>query len=108
MFDISVLQVSSKIRTGTGQWIAEIVATAGLLLVILRAPSEKVAAMVTAYIGCAYWFTASTSFANPAAAFGRMFSDTFAGISPASVPAFVAAQFAGAGLGLIVSRYLDD
>ncbi|MBC3862616.1 aquaporin family protein [Undibacterium jejuense] len=108
MFDISVLQVSSKIRTGTGQWIAEIVATAGLLLVILRAPSEKVAAMVAAYIGCAYWFTASTSFANPAAAFGRMFSDTFAGISPASVPAFVAAQFAGAGLGLIVSRYLDD
>ncbi|MFZ6863932.1 aquaporin [Undibacterium sp. Ji67W] len=108
MFDISVLQVSSKIRTGTGQWIAEIVATAGLLLVILRAPSEKVAAMVAAYIGCAYWFTASTSFANPAAAFGRMFSDTFAGISPASVPAFVAAQFAGAGIGLIVSRYLDD
>jgi len=108
MFDISVLQISSKIRTGTGQWIAEIVATAGLLLVILRAPSEKVAAMVAAYIGCAYWFTASTSFANPAAAFGRMFSDTFAGISPASVPAFVAAQFAGAGLGLIVSRYLDD
>ena len=108
MFDISVLQISSKIRTGTGQWIAEIVATAGLLLVILRAPSEKVAAMVAAYIGCAYWFTASTSFANPAAAFGRMFSDTFAGISPTSVPAFVAAQFAGAGLGLIVSRYLDD
>ncbi|MFZ6689203.1 aquaporin [Undibacterium sp. SXout11W] len=108
MFDISVLQVSSKIRTGTGQWIAEIVATAGLLLVILRAPSEKVAGMVAAYIGCAYWFTASTSFANPAAAFGRMFSDTFAGISPASVPAFMAAQFAGAGLGLIVSRYLDD
>ena len=83
------------------------VATAGLLLVILRAPSEKVAAMVAAYIGCAYWFTASTSFANPAATLGRMLSDTFAGIAPASVPAFVLAQCVGAAIGLLISRLFD-
>jgi glycerol uptake facilitator-like aquaporin len=62
---------------------------------------------VACYIGAAYWFTSSTSFANPAAAFGRMFSDTFAGISPASVPGFVAAQLVGAGLGALVNRGLD-
>ena len=70
-------------------------------------PASKVAAMVACYIGAAYWFTASTSFANPAAAFGRMFSDTFAGISPASVPGFVAAQLVGAGLGALIHRSLD-
>lgn len=107
MFDVTMLQISTKVRGGTGQWIAEAVATAGLLLVILRAPAPKVAAMVACYIGTAYWFTASTSFANPAAAFGRMFSDTFAGISPASVPGFVAAQLVGAGLGALVHRCLD-
>jgi len=100
MFDASILQWSSKIRSGTGQWIAEAVATAGLLLVILRAAPTRVAAMVAAYIGAAYWFTASTSFANPAAAFGRMFSDSFAGIAPASVPGFVLAELAGAALGV--------
>ena len=107
MFDISLFQLSTKVRSGTGQWIAEVVATAGLLLVILRAPSEKVAAMVAAYIGCAYWFTASTSFANPAATFGRMLSDTFTGIAPASVPAFVLAQCVGAAIGLLISRLFD-
>jgi glycerol uptake facilitator-like aquaporin len=107
MFDATLLQFSTKVRGGTGQWIAEVVATAGLLLVILRAPAPKVAAMVACYIGAAYWFTSSTSFANPAAAFGRMFSDTFAGISPASVPGFVAAQLVGAGLGALVHRGLD-
>lgn len=107
MFDATVLQFSTKVRGGTGQWIAEAVATAGLLLVILRAPAPRVAAMVACYIGAAYWFTASTSFANPAAAFGRMFSDTFAGISPASVPAFVAAQLVGAFIGALVHRGLD-
>ena len=108
MFDATLFQLSTKVRGGTGQWIAEAVATAGLLLVILRAPAPKVAAMVACYIGAAYWFTASTSFANPAAAFGRMFSDTFAGISPASVPGFVAAQLVGAGLGVLIHRGLDD
>lgn len=100
MFDMALLQWSTKLRGGTGQWIAEAVATAGLLLVILRAPAGRAAPMVAAYIGAAYWFTASTSFANPAAAFGRMFSDSFAGIAPASVPGFVLAQLAGAAVGL--------
>jgi glycerol uptake facilitator-like aquaporin len=99
MFDMAIIQFSTHVRSGTGQWIAEAVATAGLLLVILRAPPARVAAMVAAYIGAAYWFTASTSFANPAAAFGRMFSDSFAGIAPSSVAAFVAAQLVGACLG---------
>ena len=104
MFDLPILQWSTKVRSGTGQWIAEAVATAGLLLVILRAPAGRAAVMVASYIGAAYWFTASTSFANPAAAFGRMFSDSFAGIAPGSVLGFIAAQFAGAGLGLAIHR----
>ena len=107
MFDATLLQFSTKVRTGSGQWIAEAVATAGLVLVILRAPAPRVAAMVACYIGAAYWFTASTSFANPAAALGRMFSDSFAGISPASVPAFVVAQLLGAGLAILIDRGLD-
>jgi glycerol uptake facilitator-like aquaporin len=107
MFDMSVLQFSTKVRAGTGQWVAEGVATFGLLLLILRAPPSRVAAMVAAYIGAAYWFTASTSFANPAAAFGRMFSDSFAGIAPASVPGFVIAQLLGAGLAVLVNRVLN-
>ena len=107
MFDLTILQWSTKLRTGTGQWIAEAVATAGLLLVILRAPAGRAPAMVAAYIGAAYWFTASTSFANPAAAFGRMFSDSFAGIAPASVPGFVMAELAGAALGLGLHQMLE-
>jgi len=99
MFDLPIEQVSTKLRTGQGQWIAEAVATAGLLLVILRAPAGKASAMVAAYIGAAYWFTASTSFANPAAAVGRMMSDTFAGIAPGSVPGFIASQLVGALIG---------
>ncbi len=106
MFDLPILQFSSKIRSGNGQWIAEAVATAGLLLVILRAPQAKVSAMVACYIGAAYWFTASTSFANPAAAFGRMFSDSFAGIAPISVPGFVLAELAGAVVGMAMDRAL--
>jgi glycerol uptake facilitator-like aquaporin len=80
------------------------VATFGLVLVILRAPAARVAAMVTCYIGAAYWFTASTSFANPAAAFGRMFSDSFAGIAPSSVPGFVVAELIGAAVAVLVHR----
>ena len=94
MFDMAILQFSTRVRGGTGQWIAEAVATAGLLLVILRAPAGRAAVMVASYIGAAYWFTASTSFANPAAAFGRMFSDSFAGIAPSSALAFILAEFA--------------
>ena len=106
MFEASILQFSTKLRGGIGQWIAEAVATAGLLLVILRAPASRVAAMVACYIGAAYWFTASTSFANPAAAFGRMFSNSFAGIAPASVPGFMAAELAGAAIGVLLHRAL--
>lgn len=104
MFDLPILQFASRVRTGTGQWIAEVVATARLLLVILRAPASRPAGMVACYIGAAYWFTASTSFANPAAAFGRMFSDSFAGIAPSSVPGFVMAELLGAGLGAFIHR----
>lgn len=107
MFDMSILQFSTKLRGGTGQWVAEGVATFGLLLVILRAPSSRVAAMVAAYIGAAYWFTASTSFANPAAVFGRMFSDSFAGIAPASAPGFVVAELLGAAVAVGVNRCLS-
>lgn len=107
MFDLSIVQVSTKLRGGAGQWLAEVVATAGLLLVILRAPASRVAAMVASYIGAAYWFTASTSFANPAATFGRMWSDSFAGIAPASVPAFIAAECAGAALGCALHAALQ-
>lgn len=106
MFELPVLQWSAHLRDGPAQWLAESVATAGLLLVILRAPPSRVAAMVAAYIGAAYWFTASTSFANPAAAFGRMFSDTFAGIAPSSVPGFITAQLVGAGIGVAVHHLL--
>jgi len=106
MFDATILQWSTKLRSGTGQWIAEAVATAGLLLVILRAPAARVAAMVACYIGAAYWFTASTSFANPAAAFGRMFSDSFAGIAPSSVPGFVVAELVGAAIGVAIHAAL--
>ncbi|WP_418318116.1 aquaporin [Piscinibacter sakaiensis] len=107
MFDLAILQVSAKLRSGSGQLIAEVVAAAGLLLVILRAPAGRAAVMVAAYIGAAYWFTASTSFANPAAVFGRMFSDSFAGIAPASATGFVLAQFAGAAIGLLIHRALE-
>lgn len=106
MFDVSILQFSSKLRSGPSQWIAEAVATAGLLLVILRAPEGRAPAMVASYIGAAYWFTASTSFANPAAAFGRMFSESFAGIAPSSVPGFVLAELVGAGIGLLLHAAL--
>lgn len=107
MFDMPLLQFSAKVRTGMGQWIAEAVATAGLLLVILRAPAGRAAPMVAAYIGAAYWFTASMSFANPAAVFGRMFSDSFAGIAPGSAIAFVIAQLVGAAIGTAAHWMLE-
>jgi len=107
MFDLPLLQTSSKVRASTGLWISEVVATTGLLATILFAASaslDSVAARIGAYIAAAYWFTASTSFANPAVTVARMFSDTFAGIAPASAPAFIAAQLIGLGLVLLVSR----
>ncbi len=106
MFDLSMLQFSTQARSGGGLYLAEAVATAGLVLVILRAAPSRVAPMVAAWIGAAYWFTASTSFANPAAAFGRMFSDSFAGIAPGDVPGFVIAEGLGAALGVLVHKLL--
>jgi glycerol uptake facilitator-like aquaporin len=117
MFDVNLLQFSHKLRggwnaagqfSGWGQWMAEAVATAGLIVVVLRAPPHKAPALVACYIGAAYWFTASTSFANPAAVLGRMFSDSFAGIAPASAPGFVLAEAVGAGLGVLLHRCLGD
>ncbi len=108
MFDLEILQVSTKIRSGGGQLLAEAVAAFGLVLVILRAPPARVAIAVAAYIGAAYWFTASTSFANPAAAVGRMLTDTFAGIAPVNVPGFIVAQLVGACAGLTLAHALRD
>ncbi|MGL4768534.1 MAG: aquaporin [Formosimonas sp.] len=99
MFDLPLVQISQHARDGGALWFSEIIATAGLLFVILRMPSDQVASGVAAYIGAAYLFTASTSFANPVAVLGRMFTDTFSGIAPHSAPMFVLAQVVGAGLG---------
>lgn len=99
MFAEPILQLSTKVRTGTGQWAGEFIATFGLVFVILgtiRHRPQAVPASVALYIVAAYWFTSSTSFANPAITVARALSDTFAGIAPADVPAFIAAQVAGA------------
>ncbi len=106
MFDLPILQTSSKIRAGWGQWIAEAVATGGLIFVILRAPAGKASSMVACTIGAAYWFTASTSFANPAAVMGRMLSDSFAGIAPGSALAFVLAQCVGGVVGMVAANWM--
>ena len=109
MFEESVLQVSAKVRTGPAQWFAEWVAAFGLVVTILltlRANASAVAASVGLYITAAYWFTASTSFANPAVTVARALSNTFAGIRPVDVPAFVLAQLAGAVSALVVCRWL--
>jgi len=107
MFELPVMQSSLHIRTGVPQWIAESVATSGLLLVVLghRRP-EDTPWMVSAWIGAAYWFTASTSFANPAITIARSLSDTFSGIRPVDVPGFVAAQIVGALVALWLGRFL--
>lgn len=102
MFDLPLLQASTHVRSGWPQWLAEVTATAGLLLTILggvRHARDKVATLVALYIVAAYWFTASTSFANPAVTLARSLSDTFAGIAPADVGGFVLAQLAGAAIG---------
>lgn len=110
MFDLAPLQVAQKVRATPGLWLGEIVATAGLVALIFTLARTGRAALsaaaVGAYIGAAYWFTSSTSFANPAVSIGRMFSDTFAGIAPASVPGFVVAQLVGAALGAGLVVYL--
>jgi glycerol uptake facilitator-like aquaporin len=109
MFELPVWQFSTHVRTGPGQWLAEAVATFGLLLTIFgcvaRAP-QAVAYAVGLYITAAYWFTASTSFANPAVTLARALSDTFAGIAPAGVAAFIGAQMAGMGAAALLGRWL--
>jgi glycerol uptake facilitator-like aquaporin len=95
LFGLDAIEFSTKDRSGTNLFASEIVATFGLVFFILRSPPAKVASIVACYIGSAYWFTSSTSFANPAAAFGRMFTNTFSGISPHDVPLFILAQFVG-------------
>jgi glycerol uptake facilitator-like aquaporin len=107
MFDLPVWQLSTHIRTGIPQWIAEIIATSGLLAVIwgCRAHKEPVTAFaVAAYISGAYWFTASTSFANPAVTMARALSDTFAGIRPIDAPGFVLAQLVALAIALPLLR----
>lgn len=109
MFDLALLQVSLKVRTGSAQWFAEFVATFGLVMTILgglRAKPEAIPVLVGLYITAAYWFTASTSFANPAVTFARSFTNTFAGIAPANIAGFVVAQIAGALVALLVCRWL--
>jgi glycerol uptake facilitator-like aquaporin len=109
MFELSILQTSIHARTGPGQWFSEGVATFGLIIAILGTlhwGTRVVAATVGLYISAAYWFTASTSFANPAVTIGRMFSDTFAGIQPQHAPAFIAAQVAGAIIAVAVCAWL--
>ncbi|HVZ43407.1 MAG TPA: MIP/aquaporin family protein [Ramlibacter sp.] len=108
MFDLPVWQTSNKLRASPGQWLAEAVAAAGLIFVVLRAPAGKASTLVAAYIGAAYWFTASTSFANPAAVIGRMCSDSFAGIAPSSALAFITAQFVGGSAGAWLSNALGE
>jgi glycerol uptake facilitator-like aquaporin len=107
MFELPLAESSLRHRVGFAQWLGEIVATGGLVLVALSSPSFKEAAWrVPAWIGAAYWFTSSTSFANPAITVGCSLSDTFAGIHPADVPAFIAAQLTGGTMGFLLVRTL--
>jgi glycerol uptake facilitator-like aquaporin len=110
MFDLDAVSIATRHRDGGGRWLGEVIATLGLLLVIFGAArtarGDRVAYAVGGYISAAYWFTSSTSFANPAVTIARMFSDTFAGIAPASVATFIAMQLAGAGLGYLLIRAL--
>ena len=107
MFSLPLIQSSLHERTGIAQWLAEFVATLGLLLVVLgHRRAEDAPWMVAAWIGAAYWFTSSTSFANPAITIARALSNTFAGISPSHVPAFILAQILGALAAIPVARLL--
>ena len=111
MFELPVLQVSRHVRSGPAQWLSEGIATFGLVLVILGTVRHRpawVAPAVALYIAAAYWFTASTSFANPAITVARSLTDSFAGIAPPGVPGFIAAQLAGALLAVLAARLLFE
>lgn len=109
MFEETLIQLSTQVRDGPAQWLSEGVATSGLVFAILaclRWGTRTVAAVVGLYISAAYWFTASTSFANPAVTIARTLTDSFSGIAAAGVPAFVAAQFAGAAAAFLLASWL--
>jgi len=109
MFDLPVLQISQTVRSGNGQWLAELVATFGLVVTILaglKFRGDAIPWLVGLYITSAYWFTASTSFANPAVAIARAFSNTFAGIRPLDVPAFIVAELIGALVAMALAGWL--
>jgi glycerol uptake facilitator-like aquaporin len=109
MFELPLLHASNHVRAGVAQWLSELVATAGLIFVAFGSPTLKEAAWrVALWIGAAYWFTASTSFANPAITIGRSLSDTFAGIRPVDVPGFIAAQVVGALVGAQLLRLFAE
>lgn len=110
MFDLPLLQPGTHARTGAAQWLSEAVATCGLLLTILlglRARPAAIPALVAAYIYAAYWFTASTSFANPAVTLARALTQTFAGIRPIDAPGFIVAQLVGTALALLLAAWLE-
>jgi glycerol uptake facilitator-like aquaporin len=109
MFGLDLLQTGVKVRTGLGQWISEAAATFGLIVTIIGVTTSRPAAAPAAialYIVAAYWFTASTSFANPAVTMARALTDTFAGISPVDAPMFILSQVAGAVLGAVAGHFL--
>jgi glycerol uptake facilitator-like aquaporin len=109
MFGLPIIELSTTVRSGQGQWIAELVASFGLVFIILgglRFRGEAIPWLVGLYITSAYWFTASTSFANPAVAIARAFSNTFAGIRPLDVPAFIVAELAGTLLAMALAGWL--
>lgn len=109
MFDLSLFQVSETVRTGAGQWIAEAVATFGLVFTILAAlrfRADAIPSLIGLYITAAYWFTASTSFANPAVAIARALSNTFSGIRPMDVPGFIVAEVLGALVAMAVAAWM--
>ncbi len=110
MFDLPLLQPGTHARTGAAQWLSEAIATCGLLLTLLlglRARPTAIPALVAAYIFAAYWFTASTSFANPAVTLARALTQTFAGIRPIDAPGFIVAQLAGTALALLLAAWLE-
>ncbi|MFE4834829.1 aquaporin [Arthrobacter sp. NPDC056691] len=110
MFGLDAVTFSTHERTGAGLWLGEVIATAGLLLVVFgtvrSGRADRVAFAVGGYITAAYWFTSSTSFANPAVTIARTVTDSFAGIAPSSAPAFVLAQLAGGAVGYVLVRFL--
>jgi glycerol uptake facilitator-like aquaporin len=107
MFELPPIQFSTHARAGYAQWLAEFVATTGLVLIVLgHRRTDNIALVVSAWIGAAYWFTSSTSFANPAITVARSLTDTFSGIRPVDVAPFVIAQLAGAASAVALGRWL--